>query len=79
MKKAFNLNCLIVLLIVMRPCAPAAVLAQSEVDCDSGVVVQANDWLSKLAEVLWRSAGLSGRAGAHHNTQNSATAWLRQN
>ncbi len=74
MKKAFNLNCLIVLLIVMLALSPAAVLAQSEVDCDSEVVVQANDWLSKLAEKYYGDPLAYQVIADATNTQNAADA-----
>jgi hypothetical protein len=50
MRNLFNLICLTGLLIVILALSPIAVLAQSEAACDYEVVVQANDWLSKLAE-----------------------------
>ncbi len=74
MKKAFNLNCLIVLLIVMLALSPAAVLAQSEVACDSEVVVQANDWLSKLAEKYYGDPLAYQVIADATNAQNAADA-----
>jgi putative cell wall-binding protein len=50
MRKVFNLLSLMVLLALALSLAPPAALAQDEVACDSDVVVQANDWLSKLAD-----------------------------
>lgn len=50
MKKTFNLLSLVVLQALVLSLMPTTILAQSEVTCDSEVVVQANDWLSKLAE-----------------------------
>lgn len=52
MRKAFNLLSLTGLLALALYLAPAA-LAQEEVVCDSEVVVQTNDWLSKLADKFY--------------------------
>jgi hypothetical protein len=52
MRKAFNLLSLSGLLAVALYLAPAA-LAQEEVVCDSEVMVQTNDWLSKLADKFY--------------------------
>ncbi len=50
MKKAVMLLLLLVLLFTL---APAATLAQEEVVCESDVVVQADDWLSKIADKVY--------------------------
>ncbi len=53
MKKAFNLMALLALLGLVLILAPAPVWAQEEVTCESDVVVQADDWLSKIAEKFY--------------------------
>jgi len=49
MKKLTNAVSLLALLALLLTLAPAAVLAQ-EVTCESDVIVQADDWLSKIAD-----------------------------
>jgi multiple sugar transport system substrate-binding protein len=53
MKKLLNILSLITLLALVLTLMPAAVLAQEEVVCDSDVVIQADDWLSKLADKFY--------------------------
>lgn len=53
MKKVINLVSLMALLALILTLAPAPALAQSEVTCDSDVIVQADDWLSKLADKFY--------------------------
>jgi putative spermidine/putrescine transport system substrate-binding protein len=52
MKKASNIISVILLLTLMLTLAPATTFAQ-EVVCESDVVVQADDWLSKIAEKFY--------------------------
>jgi spermidine/putrescine-binding protein len=52
MKKVINIISIISLLAFVLTLAPARVMAQ-EVTCESDVVVQADDWLSKLAEKFY--------------------------
>jgi basic membrane protein A len=47
MKKLLNLFSLVILVALI---APGQILAQEEVTCESDVIVQADDWLSKIAE-----------------------------
>jgi putative spermidine/putrescine transport system substrate-binding protein len=53
MRKASHIVSVILLLIVLLTMAPATTLAQGEVVCESDVVVQADDWLSKIAEKFY--------------------------
>jgi putative spermidine/putrescine transport system substrate-binding protein len=53
MKKMMNVVSLITLLALLLTLVPAAVLAQSEVVCEQDAVVQADDWLSKLADKFY--------------------------
>ncbi|HXV98442.1 MAG TPA: extracellular solute-binding protein, partial [Anaerolineae bacterium] len=53
MKKIINLISIISLLALLVTLAPAPALAQEEVVCESDVVVQADDWLSKLADKFY--------------------------
>ena len=53
MKKVVNIVSIISLLAFMLTLAPINVLAQEEVACESDVVVQADDWLSKLADKFY--------------------------
>ena len=50
MKKLLNILSVITLLALVLTLMPTAALAQEEVVCDSDVVIQADDWLSKLAD-----------------------------
>jgi len=50
MKTLTNIVSIISLLALILTLAPTAALAQEEVACDSDVVVQADDWLSKIAD-----------------------------
>ncbi len=50
MKKVWYLISLVTLLALILTIAPVNALAQEEVVCESDVVVQADDWLSKIAE-----------------------------
>jgi putative spermidine/putrescine transport system substrate-binding protein len=52
MKKVFNVVSMITVLALMLTLAPAT-LAQDEVVCEQDVVVQAEDWLSKLADKFY--------------------------
>ncbi|GIK40935.1 MAG: iron ABC transporter substrate-binding protein [Chloroflexota bacterium] len=52
MKKMMNVVSLVTLLALLLTLAPAAVLAQ-EVVCEQDAVVQADDWLSKLADKFY--------------------------
>ncbi|MBI1881934.1 MAG: extracellular solute-binding protein [Chloroflexi bacterium] len=52
MKKVINIISIISLLAFVLTLAPATVMAQ-EVACESDVVVQAEDWLSKLADKFY--------------------------
>lgn len=52
MKKVINIISIISLLAFVLTLAPARVMAQ-EVACDTDVVVQADDWLSKLADKFY--------------------------
>ncbi len=45
-----NISVLLALFLVM---SPTSVLAQGEVTCDSDVIVQADDWLSKIADKFY--------------------------
>jgi spermidine/putrescine-binding protein len=53
MKKIINLISIISLLALLVTLAPAPALAQEEVACESDVIVQADDWLSKLADKFY--------------------------
>jgi putative spermidine/putrescine transport system substrate-binding protein len=53
MKKALNVISAMLLLTLLLTLSPAATLAQTEVTCDSDVIVQADDWLSKIAEKFY--------------------------
>ena len=50
MKRLINIVSIISVLALILTLAPTAALAQEEVTCDSDVVVQADDWLSKIAD-----------------------------
>ncbi|HMR64760.1 MAG TPA: LysM peptidoglycan-binding domain-containing protein, partial [Anaerolineae bacterium] len=50
MKKMVNVLSMLVLVTLLFSVAPAYTLAQEEVVCEQDVVVQADDWLSKIAE-----------------------------
>ncbi len=50
MKKLLNVTLLLALLLTLLP---VAALAQEEVVCESDVVVQADDWLSKIADKFY--------------------------
>ncbi len=52
MKKAVNIISIVALLALIITLAPATVLAQ-EGKCEADVVVQADDWLSKIAEKFY--------------------------
>ncbi|MCL4302280.1 MAG: hypothetical protein KJ077_41715 [Anaerolineae bacterium] len=56
MKKLGNVLTLIVLSVILGTLAPLVTLAQTEVACESDVVVQADDWLSKIAEKFYGNA-----------------------
>lgn len=53
MKKVVNIISIISLLAFMLLLTPINVLAQEEVACESDVVVQGDDWLSKLADKFY--------------------------
>ncbi len=53
MKKITNIVTILLLLTFVLTLAPAHVLAQEGVACESDVVVQADDWLSKLADKFY--------------------------
>jgi spermidine/putrescine-binding protein len=53
MKKLTRFISLVALLALVLTLVPAPALAQEEVICDSDVVVQADDWLSKLADKFY--------------------------
>ena len=53
MKKVVNLITILTILISMIVLAPAQALAQEEIVCEQDVVVQADDWLSKLADKFY--------------------------
>ena len=53
MKKAIRIISMVMLLALLLTLTSTAVLAQKEVKCDSDVVVQADDWLSKIAEKFY--------------------------
>lgn len=53
MKKTINAVNLILVLAVLLSLNPTATLAQTEVVCENDVVVQADDWLSKLADKFY--------------------------
>ena len=53
MKKLLNAVLLLALLLTLLP---VAALAQEEVVCESDVVVQADDWLSKIADKFYGDA-----------------------
>ena len=50
MRKVINLLAGIAVLAFILTLNPTATLAQQEVTCESDVIVQADDWLSKVAE-----------------------------
>ncbi len=50
MKKLISVISLVSLLAFILTLAPAGVLAQEEVTCETEVVVQADDWLSKISD-----------------------------
>jgi len=50
MKKVINLLSIMAVLALILVLNPVATLAQEEVTCESDVVVQADDWLSKISE-----------------------------
>jgi basic membrane protein A len=53
MKKTNNFISVVVLLALMLTLSSTAVLAQDEIVCESDVVVQADDWLSKIADKFY--------------------------
>ncbi|NJN97443.1 MAG: hypothetical protein HC875_26850 [Anaerolineales bacterium] len=53
MKKIINSVSLMMLLSLILSLSPLQALAQSEIACESDVVVQADDWLSKIAEKVY--------------------------
>lgn len=53
MRKVVQVVSIITLLALLLSLVPTAALAQEEVVCDSEVVVQASDWLSKLADKFY--------------------------
>lgn len=53
MKTLSSVISIVALLALTLTLAPATALAQTEVVCDSDVVVQADDWLSKLADKFY--------------------------
>ena len=53
MKKVINVVSMVALLALLLTLSPVAALAQDEVVCESDVVVQADDWLSKLADKFY--------------------------
>jgi hypothetical protein len=53
MKKVVNIISILSLLAFLVMLAPINVLAQAEVTCESDVVVQGDDWLSKLADKFY--------------------------
>ncbi len=53
MKLVRNIMMIAVLLAFALSLAPAATLAQQEIVCEEDVVVQADDWLSKIAEKFY--------------------------
>ena len=50
MKKVVNVVRVMTLLALILTLAQTAALAQEEVTCEADVIVQADDWLSKIAE-----------------------------
>lgn len=50
MKKLVNTIRVMVLLALLLTLAPTVILAQEEVTCESDAIVQADDWLSKIAD-----------------------------
>lgn len=50
MKKTHKLVTILLLLVLTLSIVPGQILAQDEVTCDADVIVQADDWLSKIAE-----------------------------
>ena len=53
MKKLFNMAMLLAVLMLLLSVAPTPTLAQDGVVCENDVVVQADDWLSKIAEKFY--------------------------
>ena len=53
MRKTATMISLFVLLAMVLTLTPTTALAQEEVVCESDVVVQADDWLSKLADKFY--------------------------
>ena len=53
MKKAIHTVSIILLLVMVAVLTPGHILAQDAVACDSDVVVQADDWLSKIADKFY--------------------------
>lgn len=53
MKKVVNVVILFAVLILILSATPALTWAQDEVVCENDVVVQADDWLSKIAEKFY--------------------------
>ena len=53
MKRLLNVVSVIVLLAFVLTLVPAQALAQEEVVCEQDVVVQADDWLSKIADKVY--------------------------
>ncbi len=56
MKKFNRVLYVMLLLALVATVAPTAALAQEEVVCESDVVVQADDWLSKIADKVYGDA-----------------------
>ncbi|MEW5956183.1 MAG: extracellular solute-binding protein [Chloroflexota bacterium] len=56
MNRRVNFVYFILLLVLMVTLAPATTFAQAEVVCESDVVVQADDWLSKIADKFYGNA-----------------------
>jgi maltose-binding protein MalE len=69
MKKAINILLFLALVLTL---SPVAALAQDEVTCQSDVVVQADDWLSKLADKFFGDP-LAYQAIADATNAKSAT------
>jgi peptide/nickel transport system substrate-binding protein len=53
MKKMLTVTSILLLLMIAATLVPAPAVAQDEVTCESDVVVQADDWLSKIADKFY--------------------------
>jgi putative spermidine/putrescine transport system substrate-binding protein len=53
MKSKVNVAVLMLLLLVVAMVSPTVSMAQTEVTCDNDVTVQADDWLSKIADKFY--------------------------